>query len=395
MALTDVYAQDILEAKLKDLKSLKSLISIHTETELKDVKGSIGNFEIEIQNSSGSQVLNVGTVIIATGSDLYQPEEKFGYGKYDNIITNLEFEKNLKGEQPLNFKSGEPKKAVYILCVGSRTLDEPEDSKSEDDSAKVTNPGCSRVCCDVGIKHSRELQKAGIETTVLYRDIRTFDGGAEENYYEASREGVRFIRYDVNKPPEVTGEGKKVNVYDSLTNEILELEADLVILGCGSVPRVEDTAHIQSLFKIPKGADGFFLEAHPKLAPLETTSGGIYLCGTAQYPKSVHEAIAQGAGAGLKASILLSSDALVTEPVTASVDSTICWGCGTCTEVCMYGAPVLKESEGGKGKVSYINPTLCKGCGSCAARCPSGAIIANLFSHEQLIAMVNALGDEL
>jgi heterodisulfide reductase subunit A len=393
--LTGVKADDILEVKLKELKSLKSLVTIHTKTELKDVKGSIGNFELEIYNSNESQVLNVGTVIIATGSDLYQPEGMYGYGKYDNIITNLEFEKNLKGEEPLRFNFGAPKKAVYILCVGSRTLDGPEDSKIGDNAEKITNPGCSRVCCDVGIHQSRTLQKAGIETTVLYRDIRTFDTGAEENYYHASSEGVRFIRYDVSEPPQVTGDGKKVKVFDSLTDNELELEADLIVLGCGIVPRKEDTAHIQSLFKIPKGADGFFLEAHPKLAPLETTSGGIYLCGTAQYPKSVHEAITQGAGAALKASILLSSDALVTEPVTARVDSTICWGCGTCTEVCMYGAPVLKESEDGKGRVSYINPTLCKGCGSCAARCPSGAITANLFSSEQLIAMVNALGDEL
>jgi heterodisulfide reductase subunit A len=141
--------------------------------------------------------------------------------------------------------------------------------------------------------------------------------------------------------------------------------------------------------------DNFFLEAHPKLAPLETTTGGIFLCGTAQYPKGVQETMVQGSGSALKASILLSQDALASEPNTADVDSAVCWGCGTCVDVCIYGAPGLVKSESGTGMISYINPTLCKGCGACAARCPSGAISAKLFTDEQLIAMVAAFGGDV
>jgi heterodisulfide reductase subunit A len=397
LSVSNLRASELLEQKLAEVKGIKSNLTIMKGTELKDVKGSIGNFELTVCQNGTNQNLNVGAVIIATGADVYRPEGDFGYGKFSHVMTNLELEQNLKSSKPLQFSFKRPKKAVYILCVGSRTLKEGvgQNNSSMGETSRLSNPGCSRICCDVGIKQSLKLQERGIDTTVLYRDIRTFDKGSEEVYYQASSEGIKFIRYDSSKPPELTKDGRKVKIHDSLSQEVLELDADLVILGCGLIPGQDDVKLIQSLFKIPKGMDGFFLEAHPKLAPLETTTGGIYLAGTAQYPKSIHEALTQGSGAALKAAVLLSQDSLVTEPITAIVDSSICWGCGTCVDLCIYSAPSLKESDKGQGPVSYINPTLCKGCGACAARCPSGAINANLFTAEQLIAMINAMEDEL
>ncbi|UCH90091.1 MAG: CoB--CoM heterodisulfide reductase iron-sulfur subunit A family protein [Thermoplasmata archaeon] len=397
-ARTGIKSKELLESKISELLKIKSNLTIFKGAELKSVSGSIGNFELELNANGKSQNIQVGAVIVAIGSEVYRPEGEFGYGKHGHVITNLELEENLKSSNPLKFKFGEHKQAVYILCVGSRTA--PEDGSNaapeslRESNSKVTNPGCSRICCDIGIKQAMELQKAGIETTILYRDIRTFDSGSEELYYDAASKGVRFIRFDKSQQPELGKDGKSVVVNDLLTQELLELQSDLIILGCGTIPRVNEVSHLQNLFKIPRGSDGFFLEAHPKLAPLETTKGGIFLCGTAQYPKGVHESITQGSGAALKASILLTQDALAAEPNTAIVDSAICWGCGTCTDICIYGAPSLVERESGEGFVSYINPTLCKGCGACAARCPSGAINANLFTDQQLIAMISALEDE-
>jgi heterodisulfide reductase subunit A len=392
-AITNVDANGLLNKNISELDQVKSNLSVLLETELKKVSGSIGNFELEYEKSGKPGSISVGAVVIATGADVYKPDGEFEYNKFEQVLTNLDLENNLKGKSPLEFSFGKPKKAVYILCVGSRT--QPEGELNDYVPDGTSNPGCSRICCDVGIKQATALQNAGIETTILYRDIRTFDSGAETDYYNASKAGVRFIRYEQDHAPKVTTLGKVVLVKDSITNETLEIYTDMIVLGCGIVPRINDTALIQSLFKIPKGADGFFLEAHPKLAPLETTTGGIYLCGTAQYPKSTSESITQGYGAALKAVMLLTQEALTAEPFTAIVDSSICWGCGTCVDVCIYGAPGLGDNESGTGKVSYINPTLCKGCGSCAARCPSGAINANLFTNLQLIAMVKALGDEV
>jgi heterodisulfide reductase subunit A len=393
LSISDADPKALLEGLISEISSLRSNLIIHTGSELSSVKGSIGNFELEYKNNGNTENLMVGAVIIATGSDPYDPEGDFGYGKFDNVVTNLELENNLKINKKPSFEFGKPKKAVYILCVGSRTLPEGKNEIIAKNSSKPSNPGCSRICCDVGIQQSLELQKSGIETTVLYRDIRTFDAGAEEQYYDASKNGIQFIRYEPEAPPEVIKDGKSVKVRDSLTQEELEIDADLIILGCGTIPKAGSVQQLQSLFKIPKGTDGFFLEAHPKLAPLETTTGGIYLCGTAQYPKGVHESLTQGEGAALKAAVLLSQEALSTEPMIAIVDNTICWGCGTCVDVCVYGAPQLTTTESG-GKVSYINPALCKGCGTCAARCPSGAISANLFTDNQLIAMICALQEE-
>lgn len=403
-ARTDIKTNEILDRLLSELESLKSGVTIFKSAELTSVKGFLGNYELTINSGNKNHDIKAGAVIIATGAKVYDPSGTFGYGKYKHVMTNLELERSLNKAGKVEFKFGKPKKAVYILCVGSRTLGtgiESSEGKENNGSGypkedgSITNPGCSRLCCNIGIKQSLELAREGIDTTLLYRDIRTFDSGSEEQYYQAAVEGIKFIRYDQSRQPELSADGSTVDVFDTVSGENLSLAADLIVLGCGLVPDSKDAKQLQSLFKIPRSPDGFFLEAHPKLAPLETTTGGIYLSGTSVYPKGIAESAASGSGAALKAAVLLSQDSLAAEASTAIVDSSICWGCGTCVDICVYGAPGLKESENGSSLISYINPTLCKGCGACAARCPSGAINANLFTDRQLLAMVKALGGDL
>ncbi|MHC1585292.1 MAG: 2Fe-2S iron-sulfur cluster-binding protein [Candidatus Syntropharchaeia archaeon] len=329
--------------------------------------------------------LNVGTIIVATGYDTFDPSLKseYGYGKYDNVITGLEFERLCSASGPTGgkilLKNGkEPKKVVFISCVGSRD--------------KEGNAYCSRVCCMYTAKHAHLVCEKipDAEVTILYTDVRAFGKGYEEFYERVKEEGARYLRRELEDPIEIVEENGKLYVK---AHPHPPLEADLVVLATATIPR-EDAGEIGRLFKISRSADGFFAEAHPKLRPVDTATDGIFLAGACQGPKDIPDTVAQASGAASRACTLLSTGKLKTEAITSEVNETICRGCGFCVEVCPYGAIELKEINrfGYTVEVASVNDALCKGCGACAGACLSGAIQQRMFKDEQILEAIAALG---
>jgi heterodisulfide reductase subunit A len=221
--------------------------------------------------------------------------------------------------------------------------------------------------------------------------MRTFSKQMEEQYRRARGMGVLFVRFDDEHAPRVVGDEQatRIKLFSPILNEELELPVDAVVLSVGMRPREADTEHLHQLLKVPRSPDGFFMERHIKLGPVETNTEGIFLCGCAQGPKDIADSLAQAAGAAAKAAILVSQDRKKLDAVTCTVNEAWCRGCGRCVEICEFNAPMLIDRGGGV-VVSQINEALCKGCGTCAARCPTGAIIANHFTDEQVESMIES-----
>jgi len=343
--------------------------------------------------------VDVGTVIVASGHDIYEPPKgEYGYKVYDNVITLHQLERLLDENGPtkgqLQFNGSAPKSVVFISCVGSRQ--EPGVYQPIEKDRQL-NRYCSRVCCTATFQNALSIKKKYPDTRVyyLYRDIRSYGKGHDEYYRKAGESGVLFLNYKPEAPPVVSSgqKGLVVTVNDVLTNnETLAIPADLVVLNVGMVPR-RDASDIQTKLRISKGADGFFLEAHAKLRPLDTPLDGIYLAGTTQGPKDITESAGMGSAAAAKAAIPLARGKVEVEPTVASVNEDICKGCGRCEEVCEYGA--IKVEETGPFDrvpmlVAKVTEAQCKGCGSCSVVCPTGAITMRHFTKEQIKAMVTA-----
>lgn len=348
------------------------LIHVLIGAKVLDVSGYVGNFVTRVLTKEGEKEIRHGAAVIAIGAEEYRPTE-YLYGQDPRVLTALELEDLLAKGDP---KALEAKAVAFIQCVGSR--DERHNY-------------CSRVCCGEAIKDAiklKELNPEG-EVYILYRDMRTY-GFMEDLYRKASEMGVIFVRYEAQERPEVeAGEGGlKVRVTDPILQAPLELEVDLLVLSAGVVPR-EDAREVAQLFKVSLDQDGFFKETHVKLAPVDLPSDGIYLCGTAQYPKFLQEAIAQAEGAAGRAMTLLNKDYVVSSGVVCTVDEGRCMGCGICAEVCSYQAVQLEETKA--GRKARVIPVLCKGCGLCNARCPTGAIQLKHFKDDQILAEIEAL----
>jgi heterodisulfide reductase subunit A len=366
-------ASKILKEKLALLDS--SNVHVFKDTEIENIEGYVGNFDVKIKSrgrKGKGHMIKIGVIVIAIGSEIYEPEGRFLFGKSPNIMTNVELEK-LIAEKKIKTRGD----YVFILCVGAREGE--------------GNTGCSRYCCQVSIKQAIELLERGNKVTVLFRDIRTFGKGAEEMYRKACEIGVGFVRYSEDKQPKIKKNGKSIMVHDSLLQEDIVLDTDFVILVVPMSPP-EDAELLQNMLKIPRGEDGFFLEQHPKLAPLKTNTEGIFLCGSAQGPKNLADTMAQASGAASQVLALLSNREIEVEAAVARVDDELCWGCGSCVDICEFGAPELISLAGDR-EVSQINEALCKGCGMCAVHCPSGAISPQHFTREQIISMIEAFGN--
>ena len=354
---------------------------------------------IDLKEKPMKMEVDVGTIIVATGHDLYEPPKgEYGYKVYDNIITMPQLERLLDENGPtqgqLQFKGSTPKSVVFISCVGSRQ--EPGIYQPIEKDQQL-NRYCSRVCCTATFQNVLSIKKKYPDTRIyyLYRDIRSFGKGHEEYYRKTSESGVLFLKYKPEVPPVVSSDqkGLLVTVEDILTNnETIAIPADLVVLNVGMIPR-NDASDIQTKLRISRGADGFFQEAHAKLRPLETPLDGIYLAGTTQGPKDITESTIMGSAAAAKAAIPLARGKVEVEPTVASVNEDICKGCGRCEEVCEYGA--IKVEETGPFDrvpmlVAKVTEAQCKGCGSCSVVCPNGAITMRHFTKEQIKAMVRA-----
>ena len=292
-------------------------------------------------------------------------------------MTYLELEKKIAEEKDA-FKDVE--NVVMIQCVGCRNEDRNY---------------CSRVCCGQAIKNALKLRELNSKTDVyiLYRDMRTY-GFREDFYRMASENDVKFIRYEPETMPEVElieKKGKKilrVAVQDPILGQKLAIDADILALAAAVVPS-SDSHEIANLFKVPLGQDGFFKEAHVKLRPVDFATDGVFLCGTAHYPKYIPEAINQAHGAAGRVAVLLSHDIVTVSGAVCEVEEKRCMGCGACAEACTYGAITLVDSRA-KGKKASVNPVLCKGCGLCNAVCPTAAISLKHFNNEEIISEIDA-----
>jgi heterodisulfide reductase subunit A-like polyferredoxin len=352
-------------------------ISVLTGAEVVDMGGYLGQYRTTVHLADGRQdEVQHGVVVVATGAREIEPRE-YLYGEDPRVITQRELELRIA-----NCELRNPQSVVMIQCVGSR-----------DDE----HPYCSRVCCTEAIKNALAIKEHSPETDVyiLYRDIRTF--GFKERYYrEARQQGVIFLQYDKDQKPEVKtispSSHLQVDVMVQPEGEIFTLGADLVVLSAGIEPNVDNETLAQRL-KVPLSEDGFFLEAHVKLRPLDFAADGVYLCGLAHSPHFLDETISQAQGAAVRAVSLLARDQLDATPIVACVDPLLCTACGLCVETCPYGARVL-EPEATYAEVIEV---LCQGCGACITACPNKASQQKGFGtgqvYQMLDAMAMALGD--
>ncbi len=364
-----------LIAKLKE----NDRIHLFTEAKIETIEGSIGNFRTKIAINGDSREIEHGSVIVATGAKEYNPTE-YLYGQHERVLTQLELEQRLvAGDGLLKSMGGNSRTVVMIQCVGSR-----------DDE----RPYCSRLCCTHAVKNALKLKDLSPTTNVyvLYRDIRTY--GFKESYYtEARQKGVVFIRYDKDQKPRVSKnhDGLMVDVYDQTLGIPVEIAADLVVLSTGVVPH-EDNKTIAQLLKVPINSEGFFLEAHMKLRPVDFATDGVFLAGLAHYPKTIEESIIQAQAASAKAATILSKERIELEGNISQVVDENCDGCAYCVDPCPYKAITLLEymREGAIKKTVEVNETVCKGCGCCQATCPKKGIFVRGFKLEQIGAQVDA-----
>ena len=361
-SITGEKPQDILKETIVAVTEQK-LITLHTGTEIETLSGYMGNFDVTLKDGP---VLKVGAIVVASGGIEYKPTEYY-YGKNPNVITQLELEEEMtKG-------AFAPKNVIIIQCVGAR--DE-------------NHPNCSRICCTTSMKNAIALKRANPNTNVyiIYKDIRTY-GFNEDAYLEAARLGVVFARYSDESKPKLsyTKKGLVFRVLDRFTNTEITIAPDLVVLNAATHPDPKNKV-LAGLLKVPLTHEGYFLEAHMKLRPVEFATDGIFVCGLALGPKFISESINQATAAAGKTAAVLSKEFAEADANTAEVDTEICTGCGTCIQVCPYSA-----IERGEDRKAVVNAVLCKGCGTCVATCPEKAIDIHHYSNEQLYQQAIAL----
>jgi heterodisulfide reductase subunit A len=335
---------------------------------------------IDYEMEDRLEEVQVGTIVVATGYDQFSCARKpeLGYEQYENVISGLEFERLVSPSGPtgghITIGDSEPRDVVFIHCVGSR-------------DETVGNEYCSRVCCMATAKQAHLVKEKLPEArvTVLYMDVRAFGKGFEEFYVRVKEEGVSYRRAS---PSEIYRKGDRlaVRAEDTLLGKTEEIEADLVVLAAGMEPSASALEVINTL-RLSRSADGFLMEAHPKLRPVETASAGIYLAGCCQSPKDIPDTVAQAKGAAASAIAPMARGRVAVEPITAFVDEQRCSGCRTCEAVCEYGALSFDEEEG----IMTVNTALCKGCGACGATCPSGCITLKHYTDRQILAQIGAI----
>ncbi len=419
--VTEKGASETIKPLIEKVKTHKN-VKLHLNSNLKTVEGFIGNYDISI-GTKGAENLKtkVGTIIVATGALEFVPEGMYGYNQYPNVVTLTEFEILCKKKTLPKMKN-----VAFIQCVGSR-------------GQKVSY--CSRICCNVAIKNAINIvdnyenmlglaEKSGtviekvpvekkvpdeilerrrrrrgrergeeaeteevklgpaekIEVTVFNRDIMAYGVEHELTYNKAREHRVKFVRYTLENLPKVFMEGNQLMV--GYFHETLKLErtmpVDMVILSTPLVPQLE-AGDLSQMLKVPLGQDGWFLEAHVKLRPVDFATDGIYVCGTCKGPADITEAATQAAAAASRAATPMAKGYVQAEALTSVVDEAKCSGCGTCIQVCPYGA--LRKNDKGQAEVIVA---ACKGCGCCGATCPEGAITMTNYTDAQLLAEARA-----
>ncbi len=346
-------------------------ITVHLNSELIETKGSLGNFSSRL--TDGSE-LRHGVTIVATGGKEYRGEEH-GCGTDPRVITQQQFEALLAADTDAAL----PKSVVMLQCVG---------------------PGeryCGRLCCTTALKNALRLKALNPQATitVLYKDIRTY-GFKERIYTEARRQGVRFVRFDDTRPPVVKsspGSTLAICIRDPILDLDLDLRPDMLVLSTPMVPS-DGARELGTKLKVPLDAEGWYLEAHVKLRPVDFASEGLFVAGAAHYPKFLDETIVQARAAASRAANILAQESLSAGGAVATVDAANCTGCLTCVRICPYNVPKIRPDLPGAGGISgaaYIEASICQGCGSCASECPAKAISVMHYRDAQVMAEVDAL----
>jgi heterodisulfide reductase subunit A-like polyferredoxin len=379
---TQAFAKELVNQVVEEPS-----ITVHRNTEYLETDGFVGNFLSRLQGPDGEFEIRHGVTLVATGGKEYRGPD-YGYGRDSRIVTQQEFEQILaQGENP-------PNSVVMVQCIGP------------------AERYCSRICCTTALKNALTLkrQNPGAEITVLYRDIRTY-GFRERIYEEARRAGVMFVRYDLDHKPQVqgaTGDGRgereasgspeagdelQVMVRELVLNRELTLRPDLVVLSMPVVPS-EGAKDLATSLKVPVDLDGFFMEAHVKLRPVDFATEGFFLAGMAHYPKFLGESIAQAQAAAARAATILSRETLEVGGIVAQVDEEQCVGCLTCVRMCPFDVPQIRADLTGVGNIggaAYIESAQCRGCGICVGECPARAIHLLHYRDVQMEAKVAAL----
>lgn len=368
-------SKELTENIINKVKSLNN-ITIHYNSSLDSVSGSVGNFKGKISSLDNNEYKDIkfAVLVIATGANELKPYGLYEYGKSDKIITLNEFKEQFD-QNKINSKN-----IVFIQCVGSRNSERQY---------------CSRVCCTSSIKNAIKFKNKNpnSEVYILYRDIRTY-GKHEEEYTNARLLGIHFLRFSEHNLPIV--KDNKIEVYDLSIQNKITIDFDNVVL-CAATVANEDNHTIAPMMKVPLNPTGFFMEVHPKLRPVDFGTDGVFVCGMAQSPKLIEESISQAQGAASRACTILSKDKLESPAEVSSVNDDVCVGCGACKEVCPYNAITLSDVTINDNGLSYnklkssINPAACKGCGCCAMSCPTGAIDQARFNNVEILAQVKSV----
>jgi heterodisulfide reductase subunit A-like polyferredoxin len=370
------FLQEIQEKVLNH-----SHITTYLDAEVRETGGFRGKFTSSMRVDKQIIKIQHGVTIMATGGIEYKGQE-YGYGRDPRILTQLEFEQHLAdGDRKT------PEKVVMIQCVGP------------------AEKFCSRICCTTALKNALKLKELSPSTdiTILYRDIRTY-GFKEKLYTQARQAGIRFIHFEFERKPKVRvsppdsphSRALSVKIKEPLLDREIDLAADLVVLSTPMVP-AEGIQSLASALKLSLGNDGFFMEAHVKLRPVDFTSDGVFMAGAAHFPKFLDETIAQAQAAASRAAITLSKQTMLTNASVAVVDPEKCVGCLTCVRICPYDVPKVSNSYTGAGGIigaAYIEPAVCHGCGSCAAECPAQAIQLMHYKDAQVMVKLDALFEQ-
>ncbi len=364
------YLQELMHRVSED-----PLVHVYTEADILNVSGYVGNFTTKLLLRAEGEVREVehGVAIIATGGDVYKPSE-YLYGEHSGVLTVLELEEEITRGDP---RVRSAQNIVMIQCVGSR---------------EGERPYCSRICCSESMKCALKLKEMNPEVNiyVLYRDIRTY-GFKEQFYQDARAKGVLFIPYEVDDKPEVQAVGEdgkdilRVMVNDPILGERLSIDADVLALATATVPS-PGREELAQFFKVPLNEDGFFLEAHAKLRPVDFATEGVFVCGLAHGPKLIDESLAQALAAASRAVTVLAKDRIEGGGTVSIVNRRLCTGCGVCQAVCPFKAVEVDPKDG----VAVVNEALCKGCGICASTCRSGALTLRGFDDEEILSMIRA-----
>ena len=381
-------ARDLLTERITRTRSHEK-IDVYLNSRLKDLTGFIGNFKATIGSSNGEDSdsgknvdVEIGNVVVCTGYKEFDASRivHYGYGKLPNVITSFELEKMIRAGRIVTKEGNIPKYVAIIHCVGSRSQE--------------FHPYCSRVCCMTALKYAHEIKSANPESYIsdVYIDMHAFGKGHEDFYRKSSEAKTLFLMYEKGDRPVIHKAGPKddcemlIEVNEKLSGEVIEIPADLVVLMVGMEAR-EDSQELARMVNISQDKEGWFIESHPKLEPVATTTDGIFIAGTCVAPKDIPDTVAQARAAAARILARIAKEKIEVDAVYAEVNENLCSGCRLCNQLCPYSAIEFLDDK----KCSHIISALCKGCGVCVAACPSMAIKGRHFTDQQVLAQVEGL----